>query len=185
MQRRDRVRDNSYKELLIRGRYLEPLHKSTPLGDSRSSSALDKNVDGEVFQLLIVEDNRADVFVIQEAIREYKIPAVLHVVDDGEKAISFLERAATDESAPCPQMLLLDLNLPKKTGLEVLAHVRQSSVCPEIPVVVVTSSDSPRDREAAARLGATQYFCKPTNYTQFLKLGAILRQLLTGSDSTA
>ncbi|MCU1330555.1 MAG: response regulator receiver protein [Bryobacterales bacterium] len=151
----------------------------------RSASASKENVDGQAFQLLIVEDNRADVFVIQEAIREYNIPAVLHVVDDGEKAISFLERAANDDSAPCPQMLLLDLNLPKKTGLEVLAHVRQSSVCSQVPVVVVTSSDSPRDRDAAARLGATQYFCKPSNYTQFLKLGAILRQLLTGSDSTA
>src|SRR5258707_2455319 len=103
---------------------------------------------------LLVEDNRPDVLMIEEAISLYGLPIELHVVDDGAKAFEFIDRAEGDPAAPCPQMLLLDLNLPKRSGKEVLQRLRESAKCKDIPVIVITSSDSERDRKDARELGA-------------------------------
>jgi DNA-binding response OmpR family regulator len=100
------------------------------------------------------------------------------VVYDGEKAIRFIENAEKDESAPCPKLLLLDLNLPRKNGIEILERLRRSDKCGNIPVIVVTSSDSQQDRDDAARLGATRYFRKPHDFDEFVKLGEVVRQVL-------
>lgn len=96
---------------------------------------------------------------------------------DGQKAIDFIARAETDPTAPCPHLLVLDLNLPKRDGFEVLRRVRASAACKDIPVLIVTSSDSPADLQQAAALGAG-YFRKPPSLAEFLKLGAVLKQLL-------
>jgi chemotaxis family two-component system response regulator Rcp1 len=106
----------------------------------------------------------------------------VHVASDGQKAIDFIIEAETDTDAPCPDFLLLDLNLPKKDGFEVLERLRSSEKFNSIPVVVMTSSNSPADRNRAAELGAS-YFCKPPNYEEFLKLGGLLKQLLDGKMS--
>jgi CheY-like chemotaxis protein len=128
--------------------------------------------------VLLVEDNRADVLLVEEAIDRYELPVELHIVDDGAKAIEFIERAETDPSAPCPEVMLLDLNLPKRSGKEVLQRVRQSEKLNAIPVLVVTSSDAIRDRQELAASGATSYFRKPASYEGFLKVGEILGTLL-------
>lgn len=128
--------------------------------------------------LLIVEDNRGDVLLVEEAIKLHNVDVQLHVVEDGEQACAFIERADEDPKAPCPGLLLLDLNLPKKTGLEVLQKVRESRRCRNIPVVIFTSSNSPQDRNETSRLGADRYFQKPTRYEQFLKIGQVLREVL-------
>jgi CheY-like chemotaxis protein len=130
------------------------------------------------FILLVAEDNLPDVLMVREVIRLEELPWELYVVSDGQKAIEFIVQSETDPEAPCPQSLLLDLNLPKKDGFEVLRRLRASSKCGRIPVVVMTSSDSPADRRRAAELGA-DYFRKPPDYEEFLKLGTILRQLVT------
>jgi chemotaxis family two-component system response regulator Rcp1 len=127
---------------------------------------------------LLAEDNRADVLIIEEAIALYGLPIDLHVVDDGEKAFALIQRTEVDAEAPCPQILLLDLNLPKRTGKEVLHLVRQSQRCKDIPVLVITSSDSPKDRKEVAELGANYYFRKPSSYDEFLKVGEVLKKLL-------
>jgi DNA-binding response OmpR family regulator len=130
---------------------------------------------------LLVEDNRADALIIEEAIAEYQLPIQLHVVQDGEMAFEFLERADRDAGAPCPQILLLDLNLPKRSGKEVLQRVRQSPKCKAIPVLIISSSNSPKDRQEVLRWGANEYFCKPTNHEEFLKVGAAVRRMLERS----
>lgn len=106
-----------------------------------------------------------------------KLPVDLHIVSDGQKAIDFIARAEQDPDAPCPHLLVLDLNLPKRDGFEVLRRLRDSSVCGDIPVLIVTSSDAPGDLEQAAALGAG-YFRKPPSLEEFLKLGGVLKQLM-------
>jgi DNA-binding response OmpR family regulator len=78
---------------------------------------------------------------------------------------------------PCPDIVLLDLNLPKHDGRAILARLRQSRVCGFVPVIVITSSNSASDRKAAAELGANEYFCKPSDYDQFLELGRHIKSL--------
>ena len=101
----------------------------------------------------------------------------VHVAPDGQQAIEFIARAERDPDAPSPQFLLLDLNLPKVDGFEVLRRLRASEKFKAIPVLIVSSSDSPGDKSRAAEYGAG-YFRKPPNYEEFLKLGGVLKQLL-------
>lgn len=127
---------------------------------------------------LLVEDNRADALMVQEAIEVHGLPVDLHIVEDGQKAFDFIQGAEDDSNAPCPQVLILDLNLPKRTGKEVLQRVRRSVKCKDIPVLIITSSDSREDRAEAAHLGANHYFRKPSSYDEYLKVGEILRDIL-------
>jgi DNA-binding response OmpR family regulator len=128
-----------------------------------------------------VEDNRADVFLIRESIEIAQVNAALHVVQDGDKAIKFFEQSDRDPSAPCPDLVILDINLPKKPGREVLHQMRQSRRCAGALVLVVTSSDSERDRDEMGKLGAKEYFRKPSEYADFMKLGQVVKGLLEGT----
>jgi chemotaxis family two-component system response regulator Rcp1 len=128
--------------------------------------------------MLIVEDNPADVFLIRKAIRSAKLPADLHIASDGEQAIRFFDEADADITAPCPAVVLLDINLPKKPGGQVLQHLRKSPRCGKALVITVSSSDSARDREEMTKLGANSYFHKPSEYEEFMKLGDIVKDLL-------
>jgi chemotaxis family two-component system response regulator Rcp1 len=119
--------------------------------------------------------------LVREVIRTQNLPLDVHVVEDGEKAIQFIARSDEDDSAPRPQLLLLDLNLPKMEGFEVLRHLRGSRRSTAIPVLIVTSSDSVADRAQAAQLGA-YYFQKPPSYEGFLKLGEVLKRVLADNN---
>lgn len=130
--------------------------------------------------LLLAEDNLPDALLIREVIREENLPLDMHIASDGQSAIDFIESADADQNAPCPHLLLLDLNLPKRDGFEVLKRLRESDKCKSIPVVIITSSDSPSDRAQAASLGAA-YFRKPPSYEEFMKLGGVLKKLLRDS----
>ncbi len=127
--------------------------------------------------VLLVEDNRTDVLMVEEAIELQGLAVELHVVEDGEKACEFLERADCSPGAVRPEVLLLDLNLPKRTGKEVLMRLRGSKTCPHIPVVIITSADVAREREELMRLGIARYFRKPANYDEFMQLGAVLQSV--------
>lgn len=105
------------------------------------------------------------------------LPLDLLVAQDGEQAIDFIARAEADPGAAGPDLLLLDINLPKRDGFDVLRYVRASERCRNAPVLVITSSDSPSDRQQAAELGAG-YFQKPPSYEEFMKLGGVLRKML-------
>lgn len=128
--------------------------------------------------LLIVEDNRADIFLIKRAIQAYAIRVQVHVCMDGEEALRYIERAEADPAVACPDLLLLDLNLPKKSGSEVLEHVKKAPRWSAIPVIIITSSDAAEDRRKTAELGVTLYFRKPASYPEFLRIGEILREYL-------
>lgn len=128
--------------------------------------------------ILIVEDNAADVFLIRTAIQTADIPAHLHVVRDGEQALKFFEEADQDAERPCPSLVILDINLPKKQGGEVLEQMRKSGRCCKALVIAVSTSDSPADRLNMLRLGANGYFHKPSEYKDFMKLGDVIKGLL-------
>jgi DNA-binding response OmpR family regulator len=99
-------------------------------------------------------------------------------VDDGEKTIEFFAQADADAAAPCPDLILLDINLPRYKGGEILRRLRGSSRCAGALVLIVTSSDSLRDREEMDALGANAYFRKPSEFSEFMKLGLVVRELL-------
>jgi DNA-binding response OmpR family regulator len=104
----------------------------------------------------------------------------VYVAPDGSQAFDFVTRAELDKTAPCPHLLLLDLNLPKLDGFEVLRRLRANERFKSLPVLVFTSSDAPADRAMAAELGAS-YFRKPTSYEEFLKVGSVVKELLVAN----
>jgi DNA-binding response OmpR family regulator len=106
------------------------------------------------------------------------LPLEVHVASDGERAVDWIAKVERgDADVPFPHVILLDLNLPKVDGFEILRRIRASETCKEVAVLVVTSSDAAADREMAAKLGA-RYFRKPTNLEEFLKIGSVLRGFL-------
>lgn len=113
-----------------------------------------------LWHILIAEDNQADVALVKRALKKSSIEANLHVADDGEKVIRFFEQIDADPTSPCPDLLLLDINMPRYKGGDILRKLRTSSRCKHIPVLVVTSSDSSRDRAEMDALGANGYFRK-------------------------
>jgi CheY-like chemotaxis protein len=131
-------------------------------------------------QILLAEDNRADVLLVREALAAHKIPHRLFVVSDGAEAIEFVARMGEPGEVPCPDIFLLDLNLPKIDGPEVLREFRRNPACASTPVIVTSSSDTPRDRQKVSTLGVSRYFRKPTSFAAFLQLGAIVKELVSG-----
>jgi DNA-binding response OmpR family regulator len=126
----------------------------------------------------LAEDNLPDALLVREAIQLEKLPLEVHGAADGERVIDWITRVERgDADVPCPHIFLLDLNLPRVDGFEVLRRIRASEKCKDVPVLVVTSSDSPADRAMAAQLGAG-YFRKPTSLEEFLKIGSVLRGFL-------
>lgn len=130
-----------------------------------------------------MEDNEADVFLIEEAIAATRVPVTVDVVRNGEQAIQFLERAEATADVPCPAVVLLDINLPKRSGYEVLMKIRSGPKCAHAHVIAVSTSDSPSDRQKMSALGADGYFRKPSEYADFMKLGDIVAGLLARGSS--
>ena len=124
-----------------------------------------------------MEDNPADVMLVQEMLNESGISCELTLIADGEKAMRFIEEL-DHQRRPCPDLVLLDLKLPKSEGHKVLERMRGSTQCPKVPVVILTSSDDAEDRAKAARLGATRYLRKPSRLDDFIGLGSVIRQVL-------
>jgi len=127
--------------------------------------------------LLLVEDSPADVYLVREAMRREGLRVDWDIADDGELAIRRIDEVDSNASAPCPDVLLLDLNVPRRTGDEVLERIRQSPRLAHTPVVIMTSSAAPADRDRLMKLGATEYFRKPSNLRDFMKLGRLVREV--------
>jgi two-component system, chemotaxis family, response regulator Rcp1 len=127
-------------------------------------------------RVLIAEDNEADVFLVRESFREAGLDADLFVVRDGVEAIEALNRSLPEDS-PRWDLILLDLNLPKRSGLEVMENARSLGMS-DVPILIVSSSESEKDRANTTALGAAAYFTKPSDYRGFLKLGAVAKGLL-------
>ena len=119
--------------------------------------------------LLYVEDEDAAVFLLETALKEACIHVQLHRVSDGEQALAFLNCSGSYAKSPRPGVILLDLNLPRKNGLEVLAEVQASDSLRRIPVIVFTSSSLPADRSRSLALGAQEYITKPSTFDGFIE----------------
>jgi CheY-like chemotaxis protein len=130
---------------------------------------------------VLIEDNKTDVFLVREAIQAHSLHIGLQVIEDGERAVEHIEALDRDSAAPAPRLFLLDLNLPRRNGCEVLERIRRSPKCAQIPVLIVTSSDLEADRVESASLGATAYFRKPAGYAAYLEIGTLIRSLLAPS----
>jgi len=133
------------------------------------------------FNILLAEDNLGDVLLVQEALAAHDISHELFVVRDGGEALQFVARMGTAGHAPCPDLMLLDLNLPKVDGSAVLAEFRKHPECIQTPVVVISSSDAPKDRERMNALGVAHYFRKPSDLEAYLELGSVVKGLLEGT----
>jgi CheY-like chemotaxis protein len=132
--------------------------------------------------VLLVEDNPTDVFVIKEALERSGLDLNLRVASNGEEALRYLQGLAGSEKPSCPALVLLDLNLPKVGGIEVLRHLRGNSPCSSTPVIVVTSSTAETDRTAVRRLGAEAYFEKPTSLAAYMELGEVVKRILRAAE---
>jgi two-component system, chemotaxis family, response regulator Rcp1 len=124
---------------------------------------------GRQIEILLVEDNPADVRMAQENFREAKIRNHLYVVDDGVKAMSFLRREGTYADAVRPDLILLDLNIPRKNGREVLEEIKTDDTLKRIPVVILTASKADEDIIAAYNLHANCYITTPIDLNQFVR----------------
>jgi CheY-like chemotaxis protein len=129
-------------------------------------------------QVLLAEDNEGDVFLVHEALRAHGLQYQMDVVKDGSEVDSYLQRLSEAPESLCPNIFLLDLNLPKTDGYDILNKFRSHPQCADVPVLVVTSSDAPKDRHRAELLGATGYFRKPSDLSEFLELGAVVSRLV-------
>ena len=125
---------------------------------------------GKVIDILLVEDNPGDVRLAQEALKESKIRNKLFVVDDGAEAMAFLRRQGKYAGAPRPDLILLDLNLPRKSGREVLAEVKTDESLKRIPVVVLTVSRAEEDVIKCYNYHANCYITKPLDFSQFMEV---------------
>ena len=123
---------------------------------------------GRPVKILLVEDNPGDVRLTQEAFKENKVRNSLSVVEDGLEAMAFLHRAGKYTEAPRPDLILLDLNLPKKDGREVLAEIKEDPKLKSIPVVVLTTSKAEEDIIKSYNLHANCYITKPVDLEQFI-----------------
>lgn len=120
--------------------------------------------------ILLVEDNPGDVRLTQEALKDSKIHNTLSVVQDGVEALAFLRREGEYASAPRPDIILLDLNLPRKDGREVLHEIKHDDDLKRIPVVVLTTSANEEDILRSYDLHANCYITKPVDFRQFITI---------------
>jgi two-component system, chemotaxis family, response regulator Rcp1 len=128
------------------------------------------NQNGRPVEILLVEDNPADVRLTQEAFREAKVRNNLHVAQDGVAALDFLHHTNGYQDVPRPDIVLLDLNLPKKDGREVLAEIKEDDNLKRIPVVILTTSTAEQDILRTYDLHANCYINKPVDLEKFMTL---------------
>ncbi|MDT0302212.1 response regulator [Streptomonospora wellingtoniae] len=128
----------------------------------------------QAIEVLLVEDDPGDVLMTKEAFAEHKVGNNLNVVSDGVEALRFLRREGEHADAPMPHLILLDLNLPRKDGREVLEEVKKDEGLAHIPIVVLTTSEAEEDILRSYRLHASAYVAKPVDFEQFIQ---VVRQI--------
>jgi CheY-like chemotaxis protein len=135
------------------------------------------------YRIVIAEDNPADVMVVRMALEQAVPGFELRVFQDGGSMLSYLDELE-QHGGPCPDIMLLDLNMPKAGGLEVMQRLRNCTACITTPVIIITSSSRPKDREEALALGAAHYFLKPDDFDDFLRIGDVVNDTLRHRQST-
>ena len=128
----------------------------------------------EIVDVLLVEDDPGDILMTREAFEHHKIQNKLHVVTDGEQALQFLNQTGEYADAPRPGLILLDLNLPRRSGHEVLAELKEDPGLRVIPVVILTTSQAEEDILRSYSLHANAYVSKPVDFVRFMD---VIRQI--------
>ncbi len=137
-------------------------------------------MSGESVRIFLADDNASDVFLVRRAMEQQGILHQLTVSNNGEEALRLLKHAESDSNLP--QLILLDLHLPKVTGAEILSYIRRTPAYRATLVIVLTASDTPQDRESVHAMGAS-YFRKPSDLRSFMELGQVIDDMLKGSAS--
>jgi chemotaxis family two-component system response regulator Rcp1 len=140
------------------------------------SSPAPKQTGRKSIEILLVEDNPGDIRLMQEAFQEGRLASRLNIARDGEQALAFLRREKPYESSPRPAVILLDLNLPRKDGREVLLEIKKEPSLRQIPVVVLSTSTRAADISAAYDLHANCYIPKPVDLDKLIEVGKIIEQ---------
>lgn len=130
----------------------------------------------EPIHILLVEDNAGDVMLIKEAFKEARVMNDIETIKDGEKAIMFLDKKSPYEDVFTPDLILLDVNLPRKNGLEVLSHIKESDSLKKIPVIMLTTSPDEKDILESYKNYANCYITKPVDADNFLNTIAGIEQ---------
>jgi CheY-like chemotaxis protein len=130
--------------------------------------------EGRPIEVLLVEDDQGDILLTKEAFDFNKVRNRLNVVNDGEQAMAYLRNEDGYTDAPPPDIILLDLNLPRMSGMEVLAEVKADAALRTIPVVILTTSEAEEDILHSYRLHANAYVSKPVDFEQFIR---VVRQI--------
>jgi CheY-like chemotaxis protein len=133
-----------------------------------------------LFHILLVEDNPDDILLTKMAVEESRFNVELHVAEDGEEALKFLENKEMYQDAPKPHLILLDLNLPRKSGLEILKRIKRSDRLKDIPVVVLTTSVYEEDVRQSYKYHANCYISKPVDLENFLSVVRFIEHFYFG-----
>jgi CheY-like chemotaxis protein len=131
-----------------------------------------------MYRILVAEDNPADVYLIRAALAKHAVDLPLQVAPDGSAALQILGEQETLGETEL-SLIILDLNLPRHDGIEILERIRNVKLLAGVPVAILTSSDSPRDQAVTSALGAACFLRKPSKLEQFLSLGAVFKELLS------
>src|SRR5262249_21247731 len=133
---------------------------------------------GQTNRIVLIEDNPADVYLFRQALQNAGLNFELTLIQDGEAALAFAQSHPNYSAIGTPDLLVLDLNLPKIGGLEILEVVRRNPNLAHVPVAVMTSSAASQDHERCSDLGVNRYIVKPLELEEFLKIGEIVKTLL-------
>jgi CheY-like chemotaxis protein len=131
-----------------------------------------------MFHIFVVEDNPGDVHLLQMALKAANVNCELTVVSDGGEAIEFVEQRGKYANTATPDLAVLDMNLPKNGGLEILEAMRANAVFANVPVAVLSSSSSPRELASLERFHLQRFIMKPPDLDQYLAIGLVIKQLL-------
>jgi len=130
------------------------------------------------FQILLVEDNPGDIYLFRQALKGAGLNFELTVIEDGAEALAFAKRDGKYAGSPVPDLAVLDVNLPKIQGTEVLGAMRRNEELARVPVALMTSSATPGDQAISKEFNVTRYIMKPLDLEDFLQIGNVLKQLL-------
>jgi CheY-like chemotaxis protein len=133
--------------------------------------------------ILVIEDNRSDVFLLERALKKQDVRFQLTHLLDGGEALAFIHRKGIYAHAPIPSLILMDLNLAKYTGEEILREIRMAKHLEGVPVCAWSSSQSRRDQSRLMRLGVTHFITKPSGLDQFMEIGAVINGLLVAASA--
>jgi CheY-like chemotaxis protein len=134
--------------------------------------------------IIVVEDNPVDIYLIRWVLTAHELSHELHVIDNGDHALDYVNHLAQQERRRSPTIMLLDLNLPQRDGKEILQRVKAIPQGSDVRVVIVTSSNNPADRQETLVMGADAYFVKPFHLNEFMALGDLIKHVAFGGPST-